>query len=635
MEEMLQATMEGYGDAIVVSDILAEKITLTLKFRDVPNDAIKLMLFPYSLEGAAKFWYEKEPPRSILTWGISFGFNSKQHRSQPSADLKAIITWSGVTLVVPSVSSPSKEADREPETITDQVPEVTKDMVQPSTKNIQPPVAQTQVPIEPVVAPKPKPTIPYPLRANKQKLREKDDMLALKFVEIFRNLHLELSFANALLHMPKFSLMFKSLLNNKEKLFNLATTLMNDNCLVVILKKLPEKLGDPDNPTLASDPIISSSFTSFTPFEGSDFILEEIETFLQTLIELFDLDDDYYDTEGDIHYLENFLNEDPCANLPLVKTEDLKQVNATMTKPSIEEPPDLELKELPSHLEYPWVSPVHCVPKKGGITVVENEDNELIPTRCMMAIFHDMIKKTIEVFMDDFSVFGDSTSSCLSHLDKMLQRCEDTNLVQNWEKCHFMVKEGIVLGHKISKSEIEVDRAKVDVIAKLPHPTSVKGAKNLAADHLSRLENPHQDELEKKVITDTFPLETLGMIAFRGDSSTPWFVDFSNYHAENFIVKGMSSQQKKKFFKDVKHYFWDDPYLFTIYADQVIRWCVHSQEAIDILMACHNGPTEGHHGANFTAKKVFDSGFYWPTIYRDSHDLVTQCDACQRQGKIS
>ncbi|GKB20288.1 reverse transcriptase domain-containing protein [Tanacetum coccineum] len=162
-----------------------------------------------------------------------------------------------------------------------------------------------------------------------------------------------------------------------------------------------------------------------------------------------------------------------------------------------------------------------------------------------------------------------------------------------------------------------------------------KGAENLAADHLSRLENPHQSDPEKKEITETFPLETLGMVTFRGDSNTPWFADIANYHAGNFIVKGMSSQQKKKFFKDVKHYFWDDPYLFRICADQVIRRCVYGQEAVDILTACHNGPTGGHHGANYTAKKVFDSGFYWPTIYRDAHDLVTRCDACQRQGKIS
>ncbi|GKA65470.1 reverse transcriptase domain-containing protein, partial [Tanacetum coccineum] len=98
--------------------------------------------------------------------------------------------------------------------------------------------------------------------------------------------------------------------------------------------------------------------------------------------------------------------------------------------------------------------------------------------RCMMAIFHDMIEKTMEVFMDDFSVFGDSFDSCLSNLERMLKRCEDTNLVLNWEKCHFMCKEGIVLGHKISKSGIEVDRAKVDVIAKLPHPTTVKGVRS-------------------------------------------------------------------------------------------------------------------------------------------------------------
>ncbi|GJR40088.1 reverse transcriptase domain-containing protein [Tanacetum coccineum] len=147
-----------------------------------------------------------------------------------------------------------------------------------------------------------------------------------------------------------------------------------------------------------------------------------------------------------------------------------------------------------------------------------------------------------------------------------------------------------------------------------------KGAENLAADHLSRLENPHQNEFENKEITETFPLETLGSVALR-DDNTPWFADFANYHAGNFIVKGMSSQQKNKFFKDVKHYFWDDPFLFKICADQVIRRCVSGHEAFDILKACHSGPTGGHYGANYTAKKIFDLGFYWPTIYKDAHDF--------------
>ncbi|GKB15050.1 reverse transcriptase domain-containing protein [Tanacetum coccineum] len=333
--------------------------------------------------------------------------------------------------------------------------------------------------------------------------------------------------------------------------------------------------------------------------------------------------------------------------------------------------------------------------------------------RCMLAIFHDMVEKTMEVFMDNFSVFGNSFENCLSRLDKMLKRCEDTNLCLNWEKSHFNVKEGIILGHKISKNRIEVDKAKVDVIAKLPHPTTVKGcsefsrscrpihyasktmneaeshytttekemlavvyafekfwsylilnksivytdhsalkylfakkdskarllrwvlllqefdfnvidtkgAENLAADHLSRLENPYENVLDPKEINETFPLETLNMVTFRGDSSTPWFADYANYHAGNFIVKGMSSQQKNKFFKDVKHYFWDDPFLFKICADQVIRRCVHDKEALDILEACHNGPTGGPHGANLTAK--------------DAHELVKNCDSYQRQGKIS
>nr|GEV57608.1 reverse transcriptase domain-containing protein [Tanacetum cinerariifolium] len=572
------------------------------------------------------------------------------------------------------------------------------------------------------------------------------------------------------------------------------------------------------NLTLTSEPIIASSSLSFTLFEGSDFILEEIETFLQTPNELPNLDNDYYDTEGDILYLEKLLNEDPSLNLLSVKNKDLKQVDATMTKPSIKEPPQLELKELPSHLEYAFLEGTDKLPViiskelkneeksallKGSMTVIENEDNELIPTRlvtawricidyrklydatrkdhfplpfmdqmlerlaknefycfldgfsgyfhipidpqdqenttftcpygtfayrrmpfslynapgtfqrCMMAIFHDMIEEPMEVFMNDFSVFGDSFSLCLSYLDKMLKRCEDTNLVLNWEKCHFMVKEGIVLGHKISKSRIVVDRAKVDVIAKIPHLTSVKGVRSFLGHagfyrrfiqdfskiawpmtHLLEKETPfniskecieafnilkkklteapilvapdwdlpfeimcdasdyevgvvlgqrktkhfqpihyasktmtdaqvHYTTTEKELLAVVYAFEkfrpylvlsktivytdhlALKYLLAKQDAKlrllcTPWFADIANYHAGNFIVKGMSSQQKKKFFKDVRHYFWDDPYLFKICTDQVIRRCVHGQEAVDILTACHNGPTEGHYGARLS-----------------------------------
>ncbi|GKB04155.1 DNA-directed DNA polymerase [Tanacetum coccineum] len=343
-----------------------------------------------------------------------------------------------------------------------------------------------------------------------------------------------------------------------------------------------------------------------------------------------EVDESYYDPEGDILILEALLNSDPLPPpnqgnyLPEIRKE-LKICKAKTAKSSIDEPPEVELKDLPPHLEYaflednnklpviiakdlsvnektalikvlksrkqaiawklsdikginpkfcsykilmeddyepavqhqrrvnpkihdvikkeveklldagliypisdsPWVSPVHCVPKKGGMTVVTNDENELVPTRlvtgwrvcidyrklneatrkdhfplpfmdqmlerlagneyyCFLDGFsevydghiHDMIEKTMEVFMDDFSVFGNSFSTCLSNLEKMLKRCEDTNLALNWEKSHFMVKEGIVLGHKISKKGIEVDKAKIDVIAKLPHPTTVKGIRS-------------------------------------------------------------------------------------------------------------------------------------------------------------
>ncbi|GJS13883.1 reverse transcriptase domain-containing protein [Tanacetum coccineum] len=115
------------------------------------------------------------------------------------------------------------------------------------------------------------------------------------------------------------------------------------------------------NPT-PSDPIIAYSSPSFTPFEGGDFILEEIETFLRTTEELSNLDDDYYDTEGDILYLEKLLNEDPSPTLPLMKNDNLKQVDVTFTKPSIEEPPKLELKDLPYHLEYAFLEGTDKLP---------------------------------------------------------------------------------------------------------------------------------------------------------------------------------------------------------------------------------------------------------------------------------
>nr|GFC89414.1 reverse transcriptase domain-containing protein [Tanacetum cinerariifolium] len=155
----------------------------------------------------------------------------------PINKAKAITTRSGISYDGPPILPPVMEKE----------PEATKDTELPSTENIQPPSVQVQEPIdEPfVVIPKDKANLPYPSRLVKEKLREKDDILAAKFMENFRDLHFELSFADALIHMLKFAPMFKKLLNNKDKLIELTKTPLNENCSAVVLKKIPEKLGDP------------------------------------------------------------------------------------------------------------------------------------------------------------------------------------------------------------------------------------------------------------------------------------------------------------------------------------------------------------------------------------------------------
>nr|GEW22130.1 reverse transcriptase domain-containing protein [Tanacetum cinerariifolium] len=681
--------------------------------------------------------------------------------ANPRSDLKLITTRSDVSYdgpqIPPSPSFLPKVVENEPE--------ATKDTMHPTnngcTKDVRPQVVQskslifTSEPVnspisEPVTslvsAPRPnqRPSIPYPSRLQDQKLRDKANDQREKFFQIFKDLNFNISFADALILMPKFGPSIKSLLTNKDKLCELARTPLNEHCLAVLLKKLPEKLGDPGNFLILCDFPRKVECLALADLGASinlmpfDFLLEEFDAFLAIEDDPTSpkVDQSYLDSEGDILLYEALLNDDPSLPLPNQGNylpevrKELKICEAKSDKYSIDEPFEVELKDLPPYLKYaflegddklpviiakdlsveektdyitvlkshkraiawklsdikgidpefcthkifmkedskpavqhqrrvnpkihdvikqevlkllddvliypisnsPWVSPVHCVPKKGGFTVVENKENELI----------------------------------LTHLatERILKRCEDTNLCLNWMKSHFMVKEGIVLDHKISKQGIKDDKAKLDVITKLPHPTTVKecveafqtlkrklteapiliapdwdmplelmcdasdfaiGAENLAANHLSRIENPHQNVLDPKKINESFPLETLNLVSTGGNSSTPWFANFANYHTGNFIVKGMSSQQKSKFFKDVKHYFWDDPFLFKNCDDQVIRRCVHGQEAIDILKACHYGPTEGHIGLNYTAKKVKE--------YQEKDKIGSKSDKNGKRGE--
>nr|GEU48193.1 reverse transcriptase domain-containing protein [Tanacetum cinerariifolium] len=140
-------------------------------------------------------------------------------------------------------------------------------------------------------------------------------------------------------------------------------------------------------------------------------------------------------------------------------------------------------------------------------------------------------------------------------------------------------------------------------------------------------------EIKDKSGAENIPYESL-VYAYENDMY-PWFADIANYLAGGTLLKGMSYQEKKKFFPDIKYYFWEDPYLFRVGSDQVIRRCVHGKEAIKILEHYHNEPTGGHNVAANTARNVFKAGFYWPIIFKDAQNFVKSCDACQRAGNIS
>nr|GEW37705.1 DNA-directed DNA polymerase [Tanacetum cinerariifolium] len=857
--------------------------------------------------------------------------------ANPKSDLKAITTRSGVSYDGPQI----------PPLVVENEPEATKDTINPTnnenTKDVQPQAVQSksQVLTEPAIAPvsasKPnlKASIPYPSRRNDERNHEKANNQIEKFYQIFKDMSFEISFADALILMPKFALTLKALIGNKEKLSEMARTPLNEHCSAVLLKKLLEKLGDPGkflipcdfsgmaeclaladlgasinlmpyyvwkrlslpnltptcmnleladrlisrpvrvaedvyvkevlgfsdtissgSPTPYHDSIVSATSLTLTPFKNSDFFLEEVDAFLaiEDKPTSSQYHQSYLDPQGEIHLLEAFLNYDPSSPSPNQRNylpevrKKLKICEAKIDKSLVDETPVVELKALPPKLEYEflegddkllviiakdfsveektalitvlkshkraiawklsdikginlefythkilmeddftsavqhqrrvnpkihdvikqevtklldarliypisdthWVSQVHCVPKKGGFTVVENNDNELILTHLvtswLVCIHYYKLNEATRKdhfplpFMDQmlerlagnqYYYFFDGFSSYFQipidpkDQEKTTFTCPYGTFAYRCMPFRLCNAPGIVLGHKISKQGIEVDKAEVDVITKLPHPTTVKGirsflghagfyhhfikefskiarpmtgllekytpfifsqecvdafqtlkrklteapiliapnwdmpfelmcdasdftngavlgqrqdkhfrpihyasktmteaesnytttekemlavvyafekfrsylnlnksivytnhsalkylfakkdskarflrwvlllqeftfkvvdtkgAENLAADHLSQLENPHQNVLDPKEINESFPLEQLNLVSTR-----------------------------------------------------VIRRCVSGQEAVDILKACHFGPTGGHHGPSYIARKV-------------------------------
>ncbi|RVW82200.1 Transposon Ty3-I Gag-Pol polyprotein [Vitis vinifera] len=422
--------------------------------------------------------------------------------------------------------------------------------------------------------------------------------------------------------------------------------------------------------------------------------------------------------------------------------------------------------------------------------------------RCMLSIFSDKVERIMEVFMDDITVYGSSYEECLMHLEAVLHRCIEKDLVLNWEKCHFMVQKGIVLGHIISKNGIEVDKAKVELIVKLPPPTNVKGIRqflghagfyrrfikdfskiskplcellvkdakfvwdekcqrsfeelkqflttapivrapnwklpfevmcdssdlamgavlgqredgkpyviyyasrtlneaqknytttekellavvfaldkfraylvgssivvftdhsalkylltkqdakarlirwilllqefnlqirdkkgveNVVADHLSKLVIAHDSH--GLPINDDFPEESLMSVDL-----APWYSHIANFLVTGEVPSEWSAQDKRHFLAKIHAYYWEEPFLFKYCADQIIRKCVPEQEQSGILSHCHDSACGGHFASQKTAMKVIQSGFWWPSLFKDAHSMCKACDRCQRLGKLT
>nr|GEU30928.1 reverse transcriptase domain-containing protein [Tanacetum cinerariifolium] len=652
MEELLQAPTEGYGEAIVIPEINAnhfeiktnllqlvqanpyhgferenphtyinnfKRIASTFKFRDVPNDVIKLMMFPYSLEASARVCcggthayyncpntdsnqpsacvatgtynrvapqnrasnfmippgfaqgqgnifnrgnnfhgnqpfqvlnqgFQSQPfqiPNNPVQQGFSNEFSSyKKANDQMMKNMQSQVNLlkgelkneiqntmktqqtllmeqqnafqnnlqnmlrSGVAYEGPSIPTPKKVVKRE----TDETRDKEQTNFQRSTAHIQPPVTLILEPDVPKTLPNP--NIPYPSRLNDQKLREKATNQMEKFFQIFQDLHFDISFADSLLLMLRFASTIKSLLTNKDKLFELAKIPLNENCSAMLLKKLPKKLGDPGkffipcdfpgidttrysstyddllvnqvdiidvareeyaqeilgfsnnssggNPTSTSEPILSDSSPSLTLFEGSDFILEEIKAYLKDESISPEIDHADCDPEGDICLIEKLLNNDPF----LLSLMDLKfiQYFSKIARPM-------------THLlekETPFVFYKDCI---DAFETLKNKLTEapilFVPDwNLPFKLMYDASDFAIGVVLGQYH-------SALKYLhskqDVKLRLIQWVLLLQEFD---------IIIRDK-------------------------KGTENLAADHLSRLENPHKDVFENKDVNENFPLETL------------------------------------------------------------------------------------------------------------------------------
>nr|GEW43367.1 reverse transcriptase domain-containing protein [Tanacetum cinerariifolium] len=663
MAQMLQAPIEGYEDAIVVPQFntnnfelkqtlinlvqsnqftgrqdphnhlrFFNKVTSTFRHPEVPNTTIKLLLFPFSLEGEARIWLDKEPPRSILTW-----------EDLVSRKAKAITTRSGMSYKEPPIPPPGVE-EQEPT-------EETTDTELPSTEDIQPPLVQVQVgvqkdkPIEEpsVVIPKAKANLLCPSRLVKEKIREKDDIVAAKFMEIFRDLHFELSFVDALVHMPKFAPMFKKLLNNKNKLIELTKMPLNENYSALFLKKLPEKLeladrtiskptgvaenifvkvgkfyfptdfvvldfiADPRVPLILGRPFLSTAHALIDVYEGEIILRQSIpnaQEYSQEVLGFADIVSNKVSTP----YFEPIISNSSQNLTPFNESDFLLFEEAEAFLAVDDEPISPEFDAtyydperhililealLNSDPEPPLPNQKHYFPEAHNDLKVQSQ-------RRVNPKIHDVIKKEVEKLLDAGLIYPISDSPWDQPFDLM---CDASDYAV-----------GVVQGQRVEKHFWPIHYASKTITQAETNYTTTK--KEILAV-VYAFENFRSYLIMNKsiVYTDHSALKYLFAKKDAKARLLRWILLLQEFDFKVIDTKGTEnydadhlSRLKNPYEnifdpKEINETFPLESLNKVAHHDPSTPWCVAGQEAIDILKACRSGPTGGHYRANYTTKK--------------------------------
>ncbi|GJY19511.1 reverse transcriptase domain-containing protein [Tanacetum coccineum] len=151
----------------------------------------------------------------------------------------------------------------------------------------------------------------------------------------------------------------------------------------------------------------------------------------------------------------------------------------------------------------------------------------------------------------------------------------------------------------------------------------------------TRVENPNLGTFTGDEIANEFPNKHLMILKAKLNDDEPWYANYVNYIVGKIVPPKWTPEKRRRFFSQLKNYFWDEPYVFRLCPNNVMRRCVAGSKILEILAHCHSGPTRGHHSVWITGRKVYESGFFWPSIFKDAKDYVMRCDACQRLGNIS